>query len=195
MKARNTQYVRIVVAVAAVLATGCGGAAQETSSAPSPITKVQNVSAGSLASADAIPAPKQDAILDVSGKISKTNSGKKVELDLPTLEQMPLVELRVFEPFEKKNMIFEGVLMSDLMDIVGADTTAQEAHFTALDDYEFDIPLEEFSRSDVLLATKADGQRMSIADGGPIRIVFPSDSELGQNTDAWIWNVETIVIR
>ena len=93
----------------------------------------------------------------------------------PPLEKMSMVKLRVFEPFEKKEMVFEGVLMSELMKIIGADSSATEVHLTALDDYKIDLPMSALKKADVLLATKADGNHMSIVDGGPTRIIFPPD--------------------
>jgi hypothetical protein len=36
---------------------------------------------------------------------------------------------------------------------------------------------------------------MSIVDGGPTRLIFPSDSDMARNTDMWIWNVDTMVVR
>ena len=182
-----------LLVVAAVLVAACGEAAE--SSATAPVTEWENISAGSIQADDAIPAPKDEPILEISGMISKPNASDVISIDLRTLEQMPQVKLRAFEPFEEREITFEGVLMSDLMAIAGADPNATEAHFTALDDYEIDIPVEEFTRTDVLLATKAEGEHMSIEDGGPTRIIFPADSEMGENSDAWIWNVETIVVR
>jgi hypothetical protein len=177
---------------AAALVVGCGDA---TTSSPAPVSEWEDVSAGTISAGDPIPAPEDEPILSISGLISNTNRSDEISIDLPTLEKMPLVKFEAFEPFEERNMTFEGVLMADLMEIAGADTKASEAHFTALDDYEFTIPLEDIRRTRVLLATMADGEHMTVEDGGPIRIVFPPDSELGQNPDAWIWNVEIIVVR
>lgn len=189
MRIRNA----LLVAAAAMIVVACGDAPD--SSATAPVTEWENISAGTIQAGDPIPAPDREPILEISGLISNPNQSDVLIVDLPTLEHMPLVELRAFEPFENREMTFEGVLMSDLMAIAGVDPTASEAHFTALDDYEIDIPLTEFARSNVLLATKADGEHMSVEDGGPIRIIFPAGSELGENPDAWIWNVETIVVR
>jgi hypothetical protein len=61
------------------------------------------------------------------------------------------------------------------------EVTASELHITALDDYEFTIPLEEIRGTKVLLATKAEGEHMTVADGGPTRIIFSPDSQFGQN--------------
>jgi hypothetical protein len=183
----------LLVIAAAMAVVACGEAPEASTTAP--VTEWENVSSGKIQADDPIPTPEDEPILEISGLVSNTNQSDAITIDLATLEQMPLVKLKVFEPFEEKDVTFEGVLMSDLMTIAGADRKASEAHFTALDDYEIDIPLEEITSTDVLLATKADGEHMSIEDGGPTRIVFPPDSEFGENTDAWIWNVETIVIR
>ena len=88
-----------------------------------------------------------------------------------------------------------ALLTSELMEIVGADSSAKQVHFTALDDYKIQLPMSEFEKTDVLLATRANGAHMSVVDGGPTRIVFPPDSELGRNTDMWIWNVDETVVR
>jgi hypothetical protein len=187
----------VLVMAATLVALGCGDAETSSATAPSPapVSEWRNVSAGTIRTGDPIPTPEDEPVLSISGLVSNTNGSDQITIDLPTLEQLRLVELEVFEPFEKKRIMFEGVLMRDLLEIAGTDTAAREAHFTALDDYEMTIPMEEFSRSDVLLATKADGEHMSVEDGGPTRIVFPPDSAFSENTDAWIWNVEVIVVR
>jgi hypothetical protein len=46
-------------------------------------------------------------------------------------------------------------------------------HAIALNDYEYTIPLEDFDRYDVLLATRVNGQLMRVRDKGPIWIVYP----------------------
>ncbi|HSK95127.1 MAG TPA: molybdopterin-dependent oxidoreductase [Euzebyales bacterium] len=189
---------RTVLAASTVLMTlGCTNAATSSAapSTPAPVTAWRNVSAGTIAGDEPVPTPPADPVLSISGLISNTNDGGELVADLATLEQMPLGQLEVVEPFENRTMVFEGVLMSDLAEIAGVDARATEAHFTALDDYEFTIPLEEIRSKRVLLATSAEGEPMSVEEGGPIRIIFPPDSEFGRNTDAWIWSVTTIDFR
>jgi len=157
--------------------------------------KSEDVSEGEIGAGDSIPVPEGKRVLSISGLISNSNDADGASLDLATLEKMPRVKIKVFEPFEKKEMVFEGVLMSELMEIVGVDPGANEVHFTALDDYKIDLSMSEFRNEDVLLATRADGAHMSIVDGGPTRIVFPEHSETGRNTDMWIWNVDSMVVR
>lgn len=179
--------------VIALVVVACAGT--DSGSDVTPVSDWEVVSAGTIVPGDPVPLPDGEPVLRISGMVSNTNQGNAIELDLATLEQMPLVKLEVVEPFEERTIVFEGVLMSDLMAAVGADPQARETRFIALDDYAIEIPLTEFQRTDVLLATKADGEHMSVDGGGPTRIVFPPDSEFGESSDTWIWSVKTIVVR
>jgi hypothetical protein len=185
------------LAVTSLVVLGCGNGAtsSDAASSPAPVSEWKNVSAGTIRAGDPIPAPEDEPILSINGQVSKTNRSNEIAVDLTTLEEMPLIQYEVLEPFVEKNMTFEGVPITDLMEIAGADKEASELHVTALDDYEFTIPLEEIRGTKVLLATKSEGEHMTVADGGPTRIVFPPDSQFGKNPNAWVWSVETIVVR
>ena len=69
---------------------------------------------------------------------------------------------------------FDGVLMSRLLDAVGAYGDRLTAY--ALNDYQTDIPVEDVRRVGALLALKRDGQYMPVRDKGPLFIVYPYDS-------------------
>jgi hypothetical protein len=186
-----------LVAAISLVVLGCGNGATSSNAAssPTPVSEWKNVSAGTIRAGDPIPAPEDEPILSISGLVSNTNRSDEITVDLTTLEKMPLIQFEVVEPFEERNMTFEGVPIADLMEIAGAGTGANELHVTALDDYEFTIPLEVIRETKVLLATKAQGEHMTVADGGPTRIIFPPDSQFGQNPNAWVWSVETIDVR
>jgi hypothetical protein len=195
VKAPRTFALAVLAATLGTTAlAACGSEAPEQVAKP-PAVESQDVSEGVFGPGDAIPLPKGERVLSISGLISNVNDDDETTLDVATLEKMSMVKLRVFEPFEKKEMVFEGVLMSELMKIIGADSSATEVHLTALDDYKIDLPMSVLKKADVLLATKADGNHMSIVDGGPTRIIFPPDSDMARNTDMWIWNVDTMVVR
>lgn len=182
-----------VGAVAGILWSRRAG--DESASAKGEVSQHELIAKGDIGVGDPIPLSRTEPILSIRGLISNTNDGARTRMDMDALESLPLVRLRVYEPFEDKGMTFEGVLVSDLIKIVGANASAHQLHIEALDDYSVDLSLAEISRSSVVLATKADGKPMSIADGGPTRIIFPSDSPMGRNIDLWIWNVESIVVR
>jgi len=63
------------------------------------------------------------------------------------------------------------VLARQLMAAVGATGTTVRA--VALNDFESTIPLADFDRYPVLLATSIDGRQLEVRDKGPIWIVYP----------------------
>ena len=195
MPARRPFALAVLAATLGTAALASCGGEEPTKAEPPQAVEREDVSDGELGPTDAIPQPKGERILSISGLISNPNDADGAHLDLLTLEKMPRVKIKVFEPFEQEDMVFEGVLMSDLMEILGADSSAKEVHFTALDDYKIDLPISDLEEDEVLLATRADGAHMSISAGGPTRIVFPPTSEIGRNTDMWIWNVDSMVVR
>ena len=184
----------VVALVAALAEAGCGGKEEAPSTAaPSPSTPLV-VDNGTLSAGEKISAPEGEVVLTVSGDIGTANKGKKLELDLASLEKMRRVRLEAAEPFLKRRVMFEGVLLSDLLEVAGVPGSASKVSFTALDDYQVDFKLDDVRSSQMLLATRADGKHMPVDRSGPIRIVFPDSSSLGRNPDLWIWSVATMKV-
>ena len=184
----------VVALVAALAVAACGGKEEApTQAAPDPSTP-QVVDDGTLAAGEKIGVPKGEVVLTMSGAIGARNKGKTLELDLASLEQMRRVRLEAAEPFLKRRVMFEGVLLSDLLAVAGVDDSATRVSLTALDDYKVDLKLADVRSSEMLLATKADGKHMPVDRSGPIRIVFPDATSLGRNPDLWIWSVSSMTI-
>ena len=61
----------------------------------------------------------------------------------------------------------------------------------ALDDYVAEIPTDAETLRGVLLAYLQDGEEIAIADGGPIRLIFPDDNPASENVNNWIWSVRS----
>ncbi|MEX2556502.1 MAG: molybdopterin-dependent oxidoreductase [Actinomycetota bacterium] len=186
------------IAAVALALSGCGGSTSANSPSASAATEAPKhfavVSAGSLEAMKAIPVPS-DAVLDLTGRISRTNSGDGLTIDLATLETLPIVSGSVFEPFVKKATTFSGVLLSDLLTAAGADGKASSVFITALDDYTWLLPIEVARSGEVLLATRENGKAIPIEKGGPIRIVFSDDSMSGKDSDSWVWSVRGMQVR
>jgi hypothetical protein len=181
---------------ATVLATILALAA--CTSSPAAPTAYASVSPGTIEPGDAIPAPADAPILTVTGAISAHNDGSEVALDMATLESIGLVRYAVDDPWLAARHEYTGVLLADLLDTLGAATTATTVTITALDDYQVDIDMADIRRWPILLATASDGARMAVADKGPTRIVFPYHAypEIDQLTykDLWIWQLATIEV-
>jgi hypothetical protein len=182
-----------VMLLAVVALSACqDGAGDEPRPQPSATTSPQVVSAGSLAAGQSVARPRGEVVLTMSGQIATHNQGRKLVLDLGSLERMRTVRLETTEPFLKRRVKFDGVMLADLLAVAGVPSSASKLHITALDDYKVDFTLDDVRSSQMLLATKADGKRMPIDRAGPIRVVFPDSSSLGRNPDLWIWSVSTM---
>jgi hypothetical protein len=182
----------VAVVLAAMLAVAaCGKDEQPTQTAPTASTP-QLVSEGTLAAGEKVAAPSGEVVLELSGAIGARNQGKKLALDLASLEQMRTVKLETTEPYLKKKLTFQGVLLADLLALAKVPASATKLHVTALDDYKVDFNLADIRSNQMLLATKTDGKHMPVERAGPIRIVFPEASTLGRNPNLWIWSISTM---
>lgn len=105
---------------------------------------------------------------------------------------------------------WEGVLLRDLLDHVGAETNAKALQFTSFDGtYTESLTMEQARRPDVLVAWEMEGGAITSEHGGPVRLyvapmygyksikwldsirvvdrVIPGYWEdLGYDVDAWI---------
>jgi hypothetical protein len=115
--------------------------------------------------------PRDRVVLTVTGAIGVTNAPGRADFDLAALERLGLRRLTTWTPWTDGDLRFEGVWARRLMEAVRARGTAVDA--LALNDYEQTIPLEDFDKYDVLLATRVNGQRLRVRDKGPIWIVYP----------------------
>ena len=185
----------VVALVTALAVAACGGKDEATEQTASPAASSPTVvDAGSLTAGEKIAAPQGEVVLTVTGAIGAHNMGKRLQLDLASLERMRQVRLEAAEPFLKRRVMFEGVLLSDLLAVAGVPGSASKVSLTALDDYKVDFKVADVRSSQMLLATKADGKHMPVDRSGPIRIVFPDSSSLGRNPDLWIWSVSSMKV-
>ncbi|MER2604912.1 MAG: hypothetical protein ABTQ29_03700 [Siculibacillus sp.] len=142
-------------------------------------------------------APKATVVLTVSGKIANTNAGEKADFDLAMLEEMPSRVTETETPWTKGRPKFKGVLGSALLDKVGASGTT--LHIVALNDYAVDVPIEDFRKWPVILATRKDGETMSVRDKGPIFVIYPFDLDRGLYNEKYFsrsaWQVRSIEVR
>lgn len=187
---KNFGFFLLSIFAAAILLTACGNASQ---------SPYQRVSESTLQPGAPIPAPTGEVILTISGKIGVTNNGDQLLLDMETLEKFGLVQYELNDPWLKEKFTYTGVLMSDLLKFIQSAPEAESVHLIALDDYEVDIVVRDIEKWPILLATRANGQYMSVAENGPTRIIFPFDQfpEIDQTTyrDLMIWNIASMEVR
>jgi hypothetical protein len=151
-----------------------------------------------IAPGDPIPAPIERVILTISGDISVTNIGDELQFDLPTLERLGLAEYTIEDPYRFEEVTYTGVLMEDFRDYLGVSEASEKFHIVALDDYEVDLSFADIERWPILLATRSDGEYMTVENSGPIRIIFPYglyDIDPVRYNDLWIWNIESMQVN
>lgn len=195
MRSLTSRLVATLVAGASVLAlAACSGSASGTSAtAPPPYTVV---TPATIRPGDAVPRPSGHTVLTLRG-VPTTNVGRTLQFDLATLDRLGTVEYTVFDrQAEGHDVSFSGPLVRTLLAVAGV--TSGTLHCLALNDYAVDVPVSDATRYPLLLATRADGQRMSVAHYGPTRLIYPTR---GNHLDKavydprWIWQLSEIQVH
>lgn len=141
--------------------------------------------------------PEGPVVLEVRGAIGATNADGAMRYDLAMLDALGLTELVTRTPWTEGDTRFEGVLLRDVMADVQARGT--EADAIALNDYTVTIPLLDAEMYDVILATRADGEVLTVRNRGPLWVVYPWNEEPELQNEIYysrsIWQLKTLEIR
>lgn len=126
------------------------------------------------AGATSLPQPAGEVVLTVSGNVGVTNGADSAEFDMDMLAALPQREITTYTPWTEGEIEFEGVTVSALMDAVAASGETVTA--AALNDYEVEIPFEDLTGRNALIAIRMNGEPMSVREKGPLWIVYPVDA-------------------
>jgi len=105
--------------------------------------------------------------------LTLVNSITGTEMTLTEAEVMalPQASINTENEFVDGMTRFEGPLGRDLLDLVGGGGSS--VVLTAVNDYSVEIPVEDFTKYDVVFALTGDGVAFSRRDKGPIWVVYP----------------------
>jgi hypothetical protein len=135
-------------------------------------------------------------VLIISGRINAPSVTESVTFDMAALESVGMDGFETSTPWYTGPVRFDGVRMSRLMQKVGA--TGDKITAVALNDYTTELPISDFERYGVILATKRDGAYMPVRDKGPLFIVYPYDSALELKAQKYYsrsaWQVTRLVV-
>ncbi|MGJ3261657.1 MAG: molybdopterin-dependent oxidoreductase [Salinarimonas sp.] len=116
-------------------------------------------------------APRADVRADVATiRVGPASSGRA--LSIAEIERLPMVEIPSALFFDPKGMVFQGVLLSDVLRLVGAHEE-EAVTLRASDGYAAEIPREDWERWPLVLATRADGELLDARARGPARLLYP----------------------
>ena len=187
-----------LAALAALTLTACGTADELDAGASAiPTTKASSTPdpTGTLRPGDPVPKPRGKVVLTIRGG-TVTNVGRTLQLDLSQLDAIGTTELRVDDlDATGRRATFSGPLVRDVLALAGA--SRRTMHTVALNDYAVDVPVEDAQDLPLVLATRMDGERMSVANYGPTRFIYPtSDYKLNKTVygPRWIWQLRDITV-
>lgn len=126
--------------------------------------------------ADDLAKPVGKILLVVKGAITNTNIEKEARFDRKLLESLGVTEIVSGSAWHPQGTVFRGVLARRLMAAVGA--TGKSVSAIAANDYKVTIPLSDFAKYDVLLATHIDDQELRLRTKGPIWMIYPDGVDL-----------------
>lgn len=144
---------------------------------------------GGLSSAHALEKPSDVVVLTISGQISQMNAGKTAVFGMQMLSRLPQRTLFTKSPWYPAGAEFTGPLLRDVLKAVGAKGKTITAY--ALNDYKTEIPLDDATKYDVILARLMNGKPMAVRDKGPLFVVYPFDAvpelqtQMYYNRSAW----------
>ena len=147
----------------------------------------------SAVSAQEIGPPQGEVVLTVTGSIARTNDGDNAIFDMGGLKALPSRTIETSTPWTEGTHVYVGVSAKALAELVGAGGTTVLA--TALNDYQIEIPLEDFTADRFIIAYQSDGEPMSIRDKGPLWIMYRFDDETYANDTYYsrsIWQLKEL---
>ena len=119
------------------------------------------------------------------------------EYTLEQLDELDQVSYTTSNTFIDGEAVFSGPLITTVLADANAEMTSDEAvKVTAINEYAVEIPGEDLANYDVILATRMNGEEMSIRDKGPIWVMYPISDfpELsdGLYSSRLIWQVSSL---
>ncbi len=131
-----------------------------------------------------------------------------IDIDTYTLKIIGLVtapvdlkydDIKELQPYQRKitlycvegweaTILWEGVLIKDLLDIAGIDPKANTVIFHAVDGYTTSLPLQDIIDKQLIMAYSANGLPLPDEMGYPFIVV--AEDKLGYKWARWVTGIE-----
>jgi len=148
------------------------------------------------ADASALDKPTGDVILTVKGAITSPNAGDVAQFDLAMLDALAGRKASMETPWTTGTVEFSGPLLRAVLEAAGAE--GRRLSVRALNDYAADVPMEDAQSLDTILATRIDGQLMSVRQKGPLMLVYPFDLDSQLYNEKYfsrsVWQIREIEV-
>ncbi|EKF42573.1 molybdopterin-dependent oxidoreductase [Nitratireductor indicus] len=142
--------------------------------------------------------PKGPVILTVTGMIGRANDKDgSAKFDLELLDQLPQTTFQTRTIWTEGDPEFTGVSLSVLLE-------ALEAHgkilrMTALNEYAVDVPIAEAVDEGPILASRMNGNPITVRQKGPLWLIYPYDTNPEYKSEVTysqsVWQLKSIDVR
>ncbi|KKB09255.1 molybdopterin-dependent oxidoreductase [Devosia chinhatensis] len=156
-----------------------------------PVLIMGSVQAGEMAK------PAGPVVLTVMGTLAQSNADGAAEFDMAMLDALPSRETTTKTPWYDGERTFSGPILSAILEAVGAQ--GEQVTVTALNDYSAVIPMDDLKDNDVILASRLDGETMSVREKGPLFVIYPFDANPDLYNEVYfgrsVWQVKSITVE
>jgi hypothetical protein len=147
--------------------------------------------------AQAVDGAVENAMLAISGNVQLPSGSESVQFDRAMLEALPQTKIVTMTPWTDGEVIFEGPLLSAVLEQAGA--RGRELEATALNEYKIVIPFEDVTRYPVILALKMNGEHLRVRTKGPLWVIYPWNDYSELQSESYysrsIWQLRSLNVR
>ena len=122
--------------------------------------------------------------------------GEEHVLYLDELDAMEQVEFSTTTIWTEGTAVFSGVPVMHLLEAIGAQGST--LRMSALNDYAVEMPVADLEENAPIVATRMNGETMSVRNKGPYWIIYPFDSDPQFRTEAnyarSVWQLKTLTL-
>ena len=147
--------------------------------------------------ANALAVPTGEVILTIEGNIANTNGEGVAVFDLAMLDALPQRTTTTETPWYDDAQSFSGPVIQSLLEAIGAQ--GMTVTVRALNDYSAEIPIEDLQANPVILASRLNGDVLSVRDKGPLFVVYPFDLDPSLYNEVYfgrsVWQVVSVTVN
>lgn len=146
--------------------------------------------------AAALDKPTGEVILVVKGKVKNMNTDDGAAFDLAMLEALEGRTGEMETPWTEGKVKLTGPFLRSVLEAAGAE--GETLSVKAINDYAAEVPAED-AKLDTILATRMNGDLMSVRDKGPLFLVYPFDLDSGLYNEKYfsrsVWQIKEIEVK
>lgn len=110
------------------------------------------------------------------------SDGQRHVLSLSELDDMEQIVFETGSIWTDGKHRYSGVSLYKLLEHFGAKGTV--LRMIALNDYSIEMPIEDLEENAPIVATRVDGETMTVRDKGPYWVIYPFDASPRYRTEA-----------